>query len=134
MSICRSRFLVLYPSTFEIGERYGSGFQGDSGLQTLWDRIPLTRMRMSCPFGSKEHLDRHDHKNGYHSYQTRHRRVSFVPEPWETWIRHRNERRREKVDKRSRKKHSSAKMPREEEKAMRYGKVGEAAGDDREGA
>src|ERR1700761_826778 len=91
-------------------------------------------MRMSCPSGSKEHLDGHDHENGYHSYQTWHGRVSFVPEPWKTWIRHRNERCREKVDKRSRKKHSSAKMPREEEKAMRYGKAGEAAGDDREGA
>jgi hypothetical protein len=38
------------------------------------------------------------------------------------------------VDERRRKKHSGAEMPREEEKAMRYGKAGEAAGKDREGA
>src|SRR5947209_3765946 len=134
MSICRLRFLILYSSTFRTGERYATGLQGDGILHILWERIPLTRMRMSCPSGSEEHLDGHNHENGYHSYQTRHGRVPFVPEPWKTWIRHRNKRRRKEVDKRRRKKHSGTKMPRKEEKSMRYGKAGEAAGDDREGA
>jgi hypothetical protein len=60
--------------------------------------VVIHRMRVSCTFRRKEHLNAHDYKDSCHGYETRHGRIALVPKVWETWVSERLERGREEVN------------------------------------
>lgn len=67
-------------------------------IMTAPQVVVIHRMRVSCTFRRKEHLNAHDHKDSCHGYETRHGRIALVPEVWQAWVGERLERGREEVD------------------------------------
>jgi len=91
-------------------------------------------MDVPSPFGCKEHLDAHHHKDGRHGDQPWHGRVPLVPKVWETWVRQRLKGCGEEVHEGGRDQHACAKMAREEEELVWHWYLGEALDDDWERA
>lgn len=86
-------------------------------------------MNVPCPFCRKEHFDTDDHEDRYHGDQTRHGWVAFVPEGRETWVCEGDEGGREEVHECGGYEDAGAEVAGEEEEAVRYWELREAADD-----